>query len=261
MPPPNYRSPPSLDDTHLETDEEIREALRRYRTAKTKRPGTKGEALPREDEARAERPVVRPPLALLCILDDGSADGEWVRLRADATVIGRNEGDVRIPHDPAISAKHAQVVRQRGSQGYRWTLMDLQSTNGTFVRIGSAILRHDNELIVGAGRYRFESGGASVRSSVPSLIELLPAAPVRRIALMRPEYWIGRDARKCSIARPDDVFANAQHARLFRDAGGQWHIENNRSHNGLWLRIMEPMPLNNACQFRVGEQRFLFRVT
>ena len=238
--------------------------------------------MPVEVEAQAERPVVRPPIALLCILDDGSSDGEWVRLRADTTIIGRTEGDVRIPHDPAISGRHAEVIRQRGSQGYRWAIVDLQSTNGTFVRIGSTILRHENEVIVGSVRYRFEaaaaapavdppgappqttqawSGGAPIRSLVPSLVELSPAGPVKRLALTLPEYWIGRDAKTCAIARPDDVLVNARHARLYRDAKGQWHIENNKSLNGLWLRIMEPMPLNNACQFRMGEQRFLFRVT
>jgi pSer/pThr/pTyr-binding forkhead associated (FHA) protein len=123
------------------------------------------------------------------------------------------------------------------------------------VRIGSAILRHDDEVIVGSGRYRLEAAAAT------SLVELSSAGPVKRIALTLPEYWIGRDAKTCAIARPDDALVNARHARLFRDARGQWHIENNKSLNGLWLRITEPMPLNNASQFRVGEQRFLFRVT
>ena len=143
----------------------------------------------------------------------------------------------------------------------RWTLVDLQSSSGTFVRIGAAPLRPNNEIIVGSGRYRFEAGAAASRSAVPSLVEVSPAGPVKRIALTQPEYWLGRDAKLCAIARPDDAFVNARHARLFRDGQGQWHIENNKSLNGLWLRITEPMPLNNACQFRMGEQRFLFRVT
>jgi hypothetical protein len=238
-------------------------------------------AVPVEVEAQAERPVLRPPAALLCVLDDGKAEGEWVRLRADVTVIGRTEGDVRIPHDGLVSGRHAQVVRQRTANAYRWALVDLQSTNGTFVRIGSTLLRHDTEVIIGSGRYRFEAGtgaapaagppgsppqttqawsGAPVHALVPSLVEMSPAGPVKRYALTLPEIWIGRDARTCSIARPDDVLVNARHARLYRDPKGQWHVENNKSLNGLWLRIAEPMPLGNACQFRLGEQRFIFRV-
>lgn len=219
---------------------------------------------------------------MLCVLDDGSRYGEWLRLRADVTVIGRSEGDVRIPHDAAISARHAQIIRQRGPQGYRWVLADLQSTNGTFVRVGSTYLRHENEILVGGGCYRFEAGSASapaanspeappqstrpwsgvvppVRSLVPSLVEVSPAGPLNRIPLTLPEYWIGRDAEACAIARPDDILAGARHARLYRDAKGQWHVENNKSVNGLWLRIVEPVVLNVACQFRLGEQQFIFR--
>ena len=33
----------------------------------------------------------------------------------------------------------------------------------------------------------------------------------------------------------------------------------NGSLNGLWLRV-DRIPLDTSCQFRLGEQRFLFRV-
>jgi pSer/pThr/pTyr-binding forkhead associated (FHA) protein len=247
------------------------------------RPGTQAKApmaAPVETDPQPERPLLRPPVALLCVLDDGKTDGEWVRLRADRTVIGRTEGDVRIPHDGVVSGQHAELVRQRVSNGFRWFLVDLKSTNGTFVRIGSTLLRHENEFLIGSGYYRFETAtaavtlpppgtpqpstqvwsGAPIHSLVPSLVEMGPDGPLRRINLTLPEYWIGRDAKSCPIARPDDVLVNARHARLYRDAKGQWHIEHNKSLNGLWLRIVEPMPLGNACQFRMGEQRFIFRM-
>jgi pSer/pThr/pTyr-binding forkhead associated (FHA) protein len=281
----------AAEGTRLESDDEIRQALqaRRERLATQGKKGPaagQGKApvaVPAEVEAQAERPVLRPPTALLCVLDDGRSDGEWIRLRADVTVIGRTEGTICLPHDGLVSGRHAEVVRQRGPNGYRWALVDLQSTNGTFVRVGKHLLRNEDEVIVGSGRYRFEAGlpsapapaapgappqstqpwsGASpIRSLVPSLVELAPAGPVNRFALTLPEYWIGRDAKTCAIARPDDVLVNARHARLYRDPKGQWHIENNKSLNGMWLRVGEPMPLANGCQFRVGEQRFIFRVT
>ncbi len=289
-PAPANPLPAAIEGTRLESDDEIRQALqaRRERLAALAKkgqaaaPGKAPVATPAEIEAQAERPVVRPPTALLCVLDDGSTDGEWVRLRTDVTILGRTEGNVRIPHDAAISGRHAELVRQHGPNGYRWALVDLQSTNGTFVRVGSILLRNETEFILGSGRDRFEvgpppapavdlpgappqstqawSGANPVRSLVPSLVELSPAGPVNRFALTLPEYWIGRDPRACAITRPDDVLVNARHARMYRDAKG-WHIENNKSLNGLWLRVVEPMPLASGCQLRVGEQRFIFRVT
>jgi hypothetical protein len=62
------------------------------------------------------------------------------------------------------------------------------------------------------------------------------------------------------VVPPDDPFVNARHARLRRDAKGRWHVENNRSVNGVWLRIDQPLPLEGSCQFLLGEQRFIFRV-
>jgi hypothetical protein len=285
-PAPTNHIPAAIEGTRLESDEEIRQALQARRARLATRPqvappGTAARgpvAVPAEVEAQAERPVLRPPIALLCILDDGRANGEWVRLRSDVTVLGRTEGNVLIPHDGLASSRHAEIVRQRTPTGYRWLLADLQSTNGTFLRITSTILHNDNEVLIGGGRYRFEAGVAAspaappsttqpwpgiapIRSQVPSLVELSPAGPVCRHTLTRPEYWIGRDAQLCAIARPGDALVNARHARLYRDANGVWRIENNKSLNGLWLRIADPMPLGPSCQFRVGEQRFLFRVT
>lgn len=274
-----------FEGTRLESDDEIRQVLQARRArlgtpAPPDVPAKAAAAASGEFVAQVERPLLRPPVALLCVLDDGKTEGEWVRLRADRTVIGRAEGDIRIPHDGAISGQHAELVRERGTSGFRWVLADLKSTNGTFVRIGATLLRHDNEFLLGSGRYRFEAAataaappppgaamqttqawaGAPIQSLVPSLVELGPAGPLRRIHLMLPEYEIGRDAKSCAIARPDDVFLNARHARLHRDAKGLWHLENHKSLNGLWLRIVEPMPLGAACQFRMGEQRFIFRM-
>ena len=99
-----------------------------------------------------------------------------------------------------------------------------------------------------------------VRTLLPSLVELTPAGPVQRFQLTLPEYWLGRDPHRCAIVRADDLLMSPQHARLYRDAKGNWHIENNKSVNGVWLRVTEPMPLGSACRFRLGEQQFIFRV-
>jgi hypothetical protein len=275
--------------TFLESDEEIRQAiLARQAKRTTKGPAGGPPPLPPAAAAaaaldaavRPERPQDRPPMALLCILDDGLPAGEWVRLRADRCVLGRTEGDVLVPHDNMISGRHAELVRQKTPTGFRWTLNDLNSTNGTFVRVGGSVLHHQAEFLVGRGRYRFDAGlaaqgtpdagaittgqtvgwgGGGAPSLLPSLVEILPAGPGQRFSLTAAEHWIGRDPKTCQVVRADDLLVNARHARLYRDARGLWHVENNKSVNGLWLRV-EQMPLAANCQFRLGEQRFLFRV-
>ena len=270
--------------TRLESADEIMRALearkaRRQPIAAPASGGRPNAVPPPLPDARQERPVQRPPMAVLCICDDGKQEGETVRLRADMTVIGRSEGEVCIGHDVLMSGKHAAVVREQTPAGWRWSLRDLDSRNGTFVRVGNTILRHGYEVLIGQGNYRFEAPNsrsevttadaangtqmpqpamAVARALVPSLVEFVAAGPVQRFLLSLPEYWIGRDPKQVSIARPDDLFADAKHARLYREPTGQWRIANNDSENGLWFRI-KSIPLGKACQFRLGEQRFHFR--
>src|SRR5262249_1478703 len=90
--------------TRLESVDEIRQAVRNRRPSAADKPAA--------DDTHAYRPMRRPPLALLCILDDGKEEGEWLRLRADHVIIGRSEGDITIPHDSMISGRHAELSRR-----------------------------------------------------------------------------------------------------------------------------------------------------
>src|SRR5436190_22305563 len=107
---------PPRQATYLESDEEIRQAIqarnaRRTGKAAAGQPVASSAEEPAarlDQETRPERPQERPSLALLCILDDGKADGEWVRLRGDRYLIGRSEGVVCIAHDAMMSARHAE---------------------------------------------------------------------------------------------------------------------------------------------------------
>jgi pSer/pThr/pTyr-binding forkhead associated (FHA) protein len=279
------KNPPEpREATCLESDDEIRQALLARRAAARKPAAVKDAAppaVPVDADPAPFHPRQRPPMAMLCILDDGKEDGEWFRLRNDHYVIGRTEGDIRIPHDAMMSGRHAEISRQQVQGVYRWFLTDLQSTNGTYVRVGSALLKHRQEFLLGHGHYRFEAAQSvaeadapppdapqqatvswheqPVRSVLAALVELARTGVSQRFPLTLPEYWIGRDAKSCAIVRAEDPLVNARHARLYRDAKGQWHVENNKSRNGLWVRI-EQMPLTAACQFQLGEQRFILRV-
>jgi hypothetical protein len=262
---PSASPPPGYQPTRLETDDDIREALQARRDG-------------RAAETPLYRPAQRPPLALLCVLDDGGDDGEWVRVRTDRFVVGRTEGDLRVPHDALMSARHAELTRAGGDGGPLWLLADLDSTNGTFVRVGSAVLKSGQEFIVGRSRYRFDAGaadapgappagGGATRSwhadrelaGLPTLTELAPTGDGPRLPLTRAEYWVGRDAQACAVVPRGDPYVCPRHARLYRGDKGRWHVANFRSVNGVWLRV-ERMPLDRGCQFLLGEQRFLLRV-
>lgn len=233
------------------------------------------------------RPTQRPPLALLTVLDDGKNDGEIVRLRSDRYVIGRSEGDLLIPHDQQISARHVEVTRQHVGEKYRWVVTDLQSSNGLFLRVSRTALSDKTEFLAGMGRYRFETPTSILAETVdalppdaphgstqplgieaasllqPALIELVGGKVLSRLPLVKEEYWIGSDTI-CEICRASDPFIEPLHIHLYRkvsDAWGNlksknvWHAQNNKTANGLWLKVAQ-ITVTDSCSFQIGEQRF-----
>src|SRR5262245_36580287 len=108
--------------TRLESVEEIRKAAKAQRTPTVK------EVAP-DIGTWPYRPANRPAMAMLCIVDDGSNDGEWVRIRKERTTIGRLDADIVIAHDSMMSGRHAEITRRVEKGRSRWRLTDLQSTN------------------------------------------------------------------------------------------------------------------------------------
>jgi hypothetical protein len=294
--PPPKRPPAPRMPTRLESADEIRAAIQARQAellggppplpaaAMTARPAEPA-AIPATVAVPGShiapfKPTRRPPMALLHVFDDGADDGEVIRLRGERFVIGRSEGDLVIPHDCQISGRHAELVRQRDEDGrWLWVLTDLGSTNGTFVRAGAAVLKEGQEFLIGRTRYRFEAAnenpapGADATGSpkatvawnsganlpVPAVVELTLDGPGGRVPLIKPEYWIGSDRAACAISPADDPFVSPRHARLSLDAKGRWHLNNNKSANGVWVRI-DQMELTGSCYFQLGEQRFSFKV-
>lgn len=273
--------------TVLESVDEIRAIL--GRTAPDERKETQP-SHPTGLEALAEgtspfRPSQRPGMALLCVFDDGAETGEEIRIRAATFRIGRVEGDLVIPHDAGISGRHAEISRRYQGGQYRWFLKDLDSTNGTFVRVARAILPAEQEFLVGGTRLRLEfpamaqpMGDPSQASeriqatqkwqtpsrdqvrerSTPSLVEVRAEGNGQRWRLNNPEIWLGSDARACAIVLEDPQVSH-RHARLSCDGRDRWYIQNARSLNGVWLRIQE-IALERGGQFQCGEQRFAIKV-
>jgi pSer/pThr/pTyr-binding forkhead associated (FHA) protein len=124
-----------------------------------------------EQEFRFEimAPVSRPPsseaerrsLATIEVLSDGPLKGARFPVERPVIHIGRSaENDVRIADD-SVSGAHATLLR-RGSV---WHLIDLASTNGTFLegrRIeGEAVIQGSAELRFGGVKVAFHPGRAS----------------------------------------------------------------------------------------------------
>ena len=182
-----------------------------------------------------------------------------------------------IPNDAQISGRHAELRQSLVKEKHRWSLIDLQSTNGTYVRVGQAVLEHGQEFLVGCTRFRFENqpavdsvepqpasaAGQSTRfwqapaaiSHSAAIVELTSAGTGARFLLVNPENWLGRDAARCQIVLPKDAALDARHARIRRDDDGRWMLENNKSVNGVWLRV-EQISFKGTCRFLLGEQKF-----
>jgi hypothetical protein len=230
------------------------------------------------------RPLHRPPMALMCILDDDGEHGEWLRLRGHRVTIGRLQADITIPLDSMMSSPHAELALSLDDGCYRWSLTDLNSLNGTHVRIHKSYLRHNQELLIGSRRYRFdaapqgdpavEDGEVHSQNGVcgtrcwreieladafPSLVELKAHGDGQHFLLTHEDNWIGRNSARCSVVLGDDPFVSPEHARIYRNRQGRWRIKNHRSLNGVWLRVTQ-LTVEAICHFQLGEQRFLVKV-
>jgi hypothetical protein len=225
------------------------------------------------------KPTMRPLVPILTVLDDGSLErGEEIRIRKEVFTIGRCEGDLVLPHDPALSSQHAEI-RLTDHRGLpRWSLRDTGSTNHTFVRVGSGPLTPDTLVILGTGRYRLRPAAilpAAVACSRPevtsrvaaeprqpaacdALLEVSGSEPGRAFPLLSPQVAIGRDARRCQIQRDDPSLAGL-HAECIREPDGSWRIVAAPSLNGVWMSTRSTR-LTACCYFQCGEQRFKFVV-
>jgi pSer/pThr/pTyr-binding forkhead associated (FHA) protein len=288
------RSPAERSDTVLESDEDVRQAWLSAHNVPPHIPGAfplPADQLPpmpvtaQPFAARSAihfRPTARAPIALLTVFDDGRAHGEVIRLRQPKFTIGRTQGDLRIPLDPRISARHVEVTCENVGGLHRWVITDLKSTHGLFVRVSRTVLADKAEILVGKGRYRFDAseprvapagdssprdpdrsvtrGWDDCRSPLrsPALNELLGSEIGNRTLLVKNEYWIGSDP-SCPICRPDDPFCEPWHVRLYRKPTGAWLAEHNKTTNGVWLR-MSQIVVDAIIQFQLGEQRFQLRL-
>lgn len=211
---------------------------------------------PSLDETPLFRPLLRSPMALVHVIDDGRDGGEAVRMRGDRLVIGRQEGDIVVPHDLLMAPRHAAIERMPDGH---WQLVDLGGGGGTFVRVTRARLRDGSELLVGATRLVLRvidlTEAWLIERTPREVAAGVPAEAGRRHECHAPLTTIGRAGHGCSVGL-DDRFVSPVHAELVCRPRG-WQVRN-AGINGLWVRIDGPVRLGEPSQFQCGEQRFVF---
>jgi len=93
--------------------------------------------------------------ARLIVVGFGGEDLDLIILRNEETVIGRANGDIIFASDSFISRSHARLAARNG----RYTIADLGSSNGTYLRIrGQADLDDGDILLMGDQLFRVDLG-------------------------------------------------------------------------------------------------------
>ena len=109
---------------------------------------------------RPQTPLTLPrcQACLIHIYPTGPALGTRYALGEGATVLGREDNCQIVIEDESVSRRHASIQ----SHGGEFIILDLQSTNGTFVnedRVSSHKLKDGDYLHIGNGIYRFLASG------------------------------------------------------------------------------------------------------
>ena len=98
---------------------------------------------------------VKPPWGRLRQLTAAGTSRDIYHLTRAEVTLGREQGDIVFGDDEFLSRRHAQVC----FRGNRVTLVDLGSSNGTFVRLRNQHLLTTGDLIrIGDELLRFEIG-------------------------------------------------------------------------------------------------------
>ncbi|EMI54226.1 FHA domain containing protein [Rhodopirellula sallentina SM41] len=209
--------------------------------------------IPANKSTHPFRPINRPPVPRLIAVDDDQAtDGECFRLRAAETTLGRRDATLLFPCDADMSACHAQIKRELTiDDRYIWRLVDNDSTNGTYVRIATMPLRHDDQIRIGRTQLRWRADTKGKQAQI-----VVDSEPRRRVPVRTQQsVVIGRDAERVNLS-VSDLTVDLAHAKV-HFAGGRWVIEDLQSLNGTWRRVSSH-ELETCDEFILGEQRFRF---
>jgi hypothetical protein len=252
-------------------------------------------SLDKNHSSESFRPIHRPPMARLKIYDDGSSEHEIVRLRKDRTVIGRDRGDVRVPHDQGIESEHLSIARKMHEGYWKWELTDLGSKSGFWVRVRTIRLEDETEFLAGSHCFHFQQGANRSKRELQQLKERLadgsipgetilptafdsPAIAKRAVpqgsGFDRLVYWEWHPQSEATktgslhlidgeywIGRDSGLAVSLPNDRFLMGQHVQimrdsvWLAKTHGVRNGMWIR-RNSILVEQSCAFQLGEQRF-----
>lgn len=217
---------------------------------------------PVPDREPPPRPLPGTKLRLTFL--SGTREGSYVEQAGAVVRIGRAKGSaVWTPEDRIVSDQHAKIVRLHDA----FVLMDLDSTNGTFLngsRVERAALRNGDVIGLGSGgpelRVQVLTPDLAERLSqatvvIPNFAELArrrsEAAFVRDVPIDRDQITLGRGPE--ADLQLDSPIVSRVHARVVRQGTGLRLLDLGSS-NGTYLGAnrVEESDLADGDRFVVG---------
>jgi pSer/pThr/pTyr-binding forkhead associated (FHA) protein len=222
--------------------------------------------------------------AVLTFLSGEHSD-ETIKLRRDATIIGREKGDIVI-NDTEVSATHCQIQEINGI----YHIFDMNSTNGTFVnneRIVKAKLKDGDVVSIGTTSFKISlqeekstrhiptifKPSKSDKSKSSSLIETLIESEIRNtqynslklsikypngksdeIILRQRVIYIGRASSFGNFDQDQEI--SRKHLLIKLNNSGEIFIEDQGSTNGSYLngkKIKGMHQVKPADEVKVGD--------
>ena len=216
-----------------------------------------------------------PTPRLVLVARDGE-ERESFAFAGETMSLGRTQGDVVFADDPFMSPMHARVERS----GEAYTLVDMGSTNGVYLRIrGSAPVYPGDLFMVGHQVLRLDNVVESVQEQPPGPdgtrvfgTPLKPAwgklvlvgrggVPGNVYFLRGAKVVFGRE--RGDLLFPADPFVSREHARLRLELqGGAMGVflEDLGSANGTYIRIRGSVEIRGRDTFRIGDQILRLRL-
>ena len=231
---------------------------------------------PTVSQARAPKAAAGPELGtarIVSVLKDGT-DGPSYELTGTQTDLGATEGDVLLRDDPYVSPRHARI----SSDGSQYVLKDLDSVNGTYVRIGSPVELHDGDMIlIGQQVLRFETlrpdeqsfGSASTHGvmlfGTPEISRAARLCQYTTEGVNRDIYYLFRERTVLGrevgdLVFTDDPFLSRRHAAIRAEHDtGRFFLEDLGASNGTAIRLRGEHRLTSGDFFRLGRHLFRFQ--